>query len=275
MDRAPQPEPSCHEHDDDGERDEHECENRRRLQREECLVAHVDPGCERRVAHERDRPEVGQDVQSDEQRRGRERGPERRKRHAEEHLEPAGAEAARGLLRRGIDASQARRGKEENIRVGRERQGEQSTPVPVQLGNGLDAERLERLLEQAARSERAEERERGDEARDDEWERGGEAPEPPAGQIRANDEPGERDADGQCRGHDPGAEQGGGDHELDRGRHGDERPGVRVGGECPQSEVCERERRRARDDAGDQDEEERRATAGRRVRGRRAAAHLM
>ena len=145
------------------------------------------------------------------------------------HLEPAGAEAARRLLRGGIDAPQARRGQEEHIRVGRERQGEQRAPVAVQLGNGLDAERLERLLEQAARSERAEERERGHEARDDERERGSEPPEPPAGQIRANDEPGERNADGQRGCDDPGAEQGGGDHELDCGRHGDERPCVGVG----------------------------------------------
>ena len=101
-------------------------------------------------------------------------------------LEPARAEAARGLLR-GRDRRSADPPRRAGRRTGRSRasarRGRPSSPLSS--GTRLDAERLERLLEQAARGERAEEREGGDEARDHERERGREAPEPPAREGRS------------------------------------------------------------------------------------------
>ena len=63
------------------------------------------------------------------------------------------AESARRLVERGVEASQCRLGQQEDVRVGRERQCEQRSPVALHIRELLDAERIG---EDAARAEEPE-----------------------------------------------------------------------------------------------------------------------
>ncbi len=177
------------------------------------------------------------------------------------------------LLRRRVVAAQPRRREQEDVRVGRERQREQRSPVPRDLGKRLHAERLEQLLEQAARRERSEQGERGDEARDHERERRGEPPEPAAREVGPHHEPRERNADrerGQRRPQRRGAAVS--TTSSTRRVERDERARVRVRGRGAEREVDERKRRRGADERRGGNEQERCASARRRDRGRRAGA---
>ena len=123
----------------------------------------------------------------------------------------------------------------------------------------------ERLLREASGPECAEERESGDVARDHERERRGDAPEAPAREIRARDEPRERDAEHDRRRGHAGDEQPGGDDELERPLAPEDLPRL-ARAERPYREVRERELQQRDDDARRDDERKGRAWA-------RPAAH--
>ena len=133
------------------------------------------------------------------------------------------AEPARGVLERGILVAQRGGAEEVHVRVRREREREQRAPVAADVRELLDAERL---LGEASRPERAEEREGRDVARDHERERRCDAPGAPARQIGAGDEPRERDPDHDRRRRHAGDEQPGGDDELERPLPPQDLPGL-------------------------------------------------
>ncbi len=250
VDGAAQPEAGGDEHEHERERDEHEGENRRRLECEQRLVADVDARRQRRVPHQRDDAEVGEDVQSDEQRRSRDGRAKRRQGHEREHARAARAEAARGLLRRGIDASQTRRREEVHVRKRGERERDERSPVAGHLREAIDSDRLEHLLDETTWGERSEQGERCDEARDDERKRRREAPQPPSRQIGADDEPGERHADDERRDDDAEREDRRVPRQLERGGERGESAGALVGRERPQREIGDGEDCSERDEAG-------------------------
>ena len=118
----------------------------------------------------------------------------------------------------------------------------------------------ERLLREASRPECAEEREGGDVARDHERERRGDAPEAPPRQVRAGDEPGQRDAEHDRRRGHAGDEQPGRDDELEGPLAPEDLPRL-PRAERAYREIRERELQQRDDDARRDDEREGRALA--------------
>jgi hypothetical protein len=180
----------------------------------------------------------------------------------------------RRLLCRRVDAAQAGRREEVDVRVRRERERDECAPVSGHLRDPVHAERLEHLLEKASRGESSEERERRDEARDDERKRCRQTPDAASRQIRAHDEPSERDADDERRDDDAECEQSGIPGEIERGRERRERAGALVGRQRSKCEVRDGNDCRERDESRRAHEQPRRAAAARRGRGRHARSHL-
>ena len=261
VDRATQPEARRDEHDREGERDEHQREDRSRLECEQRLVADVDPGRQRRVPHQRHHAEVGEDVERDEERGGGDRGPKRGQRDACEHPRSTRAKAARGLLGGRVHAPQSRGGEEVHVRIRGQRERHERTPVAGHLGEALDADRLERLLDESARGERTEQGERRHEARDHERKRCGEAPQAAARQIGAHDQPGERDADDERRDDDAEREDRRVPCQLERRRERRECACVAVGRQRPQGQIRNGRYRAERDEPRCGDEQTRRTAA--------------
>ena len=107
------------------QRDQHQREDRGRVPVEQRLVLEIDRARQRRVLHQRDGAEVGEDVERDEQRaRRRAHGRRAGSVTREEDAERRAAERARGLLERDVDRAERRRGEQEDVRVGRQRQRE-------------------------------------------------------------------------------------------------------------------------------------------------------
>ncbi len=91
-------------------------------------VLEVDRTCERVVPHQRDDAEVRERVERDEQRAERDGRADRRQRDPEEHACARGAEAAGGLLERGVELPQRRRREQEHVRVRGQRERDAERP---------------------------------------------------------------------------------------------------------------------------------------------------
>ena len=256
--------------------DEHEPEHGGRRSVKEREVLQVDRSGQRVVLHERDRAEVRQHVERAQQARGAERGPEHRERDVHERCAVRAAEAARGLLEARVGRAQRGRAEQEDVGVGREGQREQRAGESEDLGDPLDPKRSrERLLQQAARTERAEQRERGDVARHDDRQCGQQRDHPVAWHVGSGDEPGERNSDHDRAGHD-GADKGAcrGEY-VGRARAREHRPGLSAALQGSHEQVDDRENRDGGDDPGRRAErspaEPHARVGGRGLRDRRAA----
>ena len=216
--RAPElaacPRPELEREGDRGEPDERQREHRRGRPVEEAPVLEVDRPGERVVAHQRDDAEVGQDVERHEERAERDRRAYRGERHSRERAGACDTKAAGRLLERRVHVAKRGLRQEKDVRIGRERQCRDRAPVAGRVGQALDPERL---LEQAALAEEAEQAEGRDVARDHERQRHRDGPGTAAGQVGAGDEPGGRDGDDDCRDDDAGDEQDGVYDEAERG----------------------------------------------------------
>ncbi len=226
---------------------------------EQALVLDVDRAGERVVAHQRDDAEVREDVERDEQRAERDRRTDRGQRHPREDAQPRDTEAARSLLERGVEVAERGLGEEEDVGVGGERERRDGAPVAGRVGQALDPERL---LQQPALAEEAEQAERGDVARDHERKRRGDRPHAPAGQVGARHEPRGRHGNDDRGDDDPGDEE----HRVDDEPQGRavpehvERPPAAVG--HPDHQVREWQQEERDDCAREERERERWPPAG-------------
>ena len=270
--RAAPPHVALQDHDHGCQRDEHERQDRCRVPVEQRLVLQVDGAGERRILHQRDRAEVREDVERDEECRRAECRPESGERDRQEDPRRGATERPSGFLQRHVDRPQGGSGDEKDVRIRGQCQREEGSLVAVDVREPFDAERCEPLLEQPSRTERAEQDERADVARDHERQRQRDAPDSRTREVGSDDEPRERRPEYERDRDDARDEQHRVEDEPQRGLKLHRRTGVCVGAEGSNNEV-DAGQQHARDDDHRRHRERARPAAAPRGGGCRRRVH--
>jgi len=142
---------------------------------------------------------------------------------------------------------------QEDVRIRRQGQGGERSPVSLHLREAVDSERIR---EEPSGAEEAEQAERRDVTRDHERQRGGCGPDPSRREVGSCDEPGERDADGDRRRDDAHCQDDGVPDEPP-GRGLAEYVERSAAARDPDDQIREREEEQRDDDARRHDERER------------------
>ena len=171
------------------------------------------------------------------------------------------SERAGGFFQARIHALQRRADGEIDIRIAEQDERSRRAGQPVYFGQAADSERLQRVLQQPARTERRYGEERAHVGRDGERQRGEYRDDSARGNVRADGEPSHRDA------HEQRA-AGGDEHELDgapeyrrRPLAEEQRPHVGRRLEAAHGEIAQRQRHADCDEQGGRGEQRRRARA--------------
>ena len=176
-----------HQHD---QGDQREAEHGQRGAVEGGAEADVDGAGEGVEAHHRDGTEVADDVEGDEQRAGGERDAQLRQGDAQEGLPAALAERAAGFFEGRIEVAQPGAQHQQDVGISEEGEHEERAAEAVELGQRVDAQRREQLLQRSVGAQRGDHGESGDVGGYGERDDGDGAPPARAGQVGALGQPG-------------------------------------------------------------------------------------
>ena len=181
---------------------------------ERGLVLNENRPRERLIAQQRDRPEVAQRVERDEQRSGDDGRPQERQRDVKERAARAPPQASGGLLRRGVYAAERGFHGQRHVGEGEQNERERRARQSKQRRQPLHAQRLEPALQHSFRAERGDHEQREDVTRNGERQRGQDAERAAERQVGPERQPCQRNAQDGARGgydadEDDGADEDG------------------------------------------------------------------